>query len=173
MNRPATAQSLPRAVVARKLAAKGQRLGGWVDAGALPRLSGAVLGAGSRIEVELQFTPGDSGVPEIHGRIDARVVLTCERCLEPFELALSAAPALGLVGSEADADRLPRRLEPCIVADEELDLFDLVEEELLLALPIIAAHADEPCRRQWVEPAAAGEAAEKPFRALAQLKSRL
>ncbi|MFZ5654083.1 MAG: YceD family protein [Pseudomonadota bacterium] len=172
MNRPPTAPGLPRTVAARKLAAKGQRLSGWIDAGALPRLSAAVLGADSRCEAELRFSLGDSGVAEIHGRIEARVTLTCERCLEPFELPLSAAPALGLVGSEADADRLPHRLEPCMVADEELDLFDLVEEELLLALPIIAAHAEESCRRQWIEPAAAEDGIESPFGVLAQLKPR-
>lgn len=168
MTNPPAMPMLPRWVAARKLAARGQVLGGAIAACDLPRLSAAVLAADAQVEVELAFTPGDQ-VPEIHGRVRVGVMLTCERCLEPVEMVLAATPALGLVRSDEDAARLPARLEPCFVLAEELDLFDLVEEELLLALPIVARHREECCRLRPVEPAAA-ETAESPFRVLERLK---
>lgn len=168
MSNPPAMPMLPRWIVARKLAARGQVLSGAIAARDLSRLSAAVLAADARVEVELEFTPGDQ-ISEIHGRVRVGVTLTCERCLEPVEVALAAAPALGLVRSDEEAARLPTRLEPCLLAAEELDLFDLVEEELLLTLPIVARHREECCRLRSVEPATA-DTAESPFRVLERLK---
>jgi len=55
------------------------------------------------------------------------------------------------------------------VVDEEGDLYDLVEEELLLALPIVALHKDESCHATPIVIGDAGSA-RNPFRALADLK---
>lgn len=159
---------LPRWVVARKLAARGQVLSGSVATGELSRLAAAVLATEAAVEVELAFAPGDE-VAEIHGHIRVGVTLTCEHCLEPVEIALAAAPALGLVRSDEDAAQLPARLEPCFVPTEELDLFDLVEEELLLALPIVARHQGA-CRGLGSLDPAAPVTAESPFRVLERLK---
>lgn len=169
--------SLPRTVAARKLASQGRRLGGAVAQNALPRLMDAVLEPGPRVAVELQFSAGEGSAPEIHGHVEARVTLNCERCLKPVELTLAAAPALGLVRTDAEAEALPGRLDPCLLPGEDLDLFELVEEELLLALPIVAAHADASCQPRLAgaadadaDPDAGGT--QSPFRVLERLKPR-
>lgn len=159
---------LPRRVMARKLAARGQVLSGSVATGELSRLATVVLATEAAVEVELAFTPGDE-VAEIHGHMRVGVTMTCERCLEPVEIALAATPALGLVRSDEEAVQLPARLEPCVVPAEELDLFDLVEEELLLALPIVARHQEACGRLESLDPAAP-ETAGSPFRVLERLK---
>lgn len=169
MTSPSAMPILPRWVAARKFAARGQCLSGTVDVRELPRLMGAVVGADGPVQVALTFVEEDG--PEIHGRVEARVTLTCERCLEPMEVALVASPALGLVRSDREEAELPERLDPCLLPGEELDLFDLVEDELLLALPIVARHQEE-CRQLLpLEPAAVG-AAENPFWVLERLKPR-
>jgi len=168
MTQPPAMSMLPRWVAARKLAMRGQALSGRVATGELSRLAAAVLAADAAVDVELAFAPGDE-VAEIHGRVRVGVTLTCERCLEPVEMVLAATPALGLVRGDEDAARLPERLEPCFLAAEELDLFDLVEEELLLALPIVARH-QEACGRLGSLDPAAPETAASPFRVLERLK---
>ena len=142
---------------------------GVVPQQALPRVVEAVREVGPRVIAELQFSPGDGGVPEIHGQVTAQVTVTCERCLEPMALAVRAAPALGLVRGDTEAESLPARLDPCVLAEEELDLFELIEEEILLALPIVAAHADTSCQPRLAD---AGQASgkESPFRVLERLK---
>lgn len=168
INPPRAMPMLPRWIVARKVAARSQVLSGAIPTGELSRLSTAVLAADSVVEVELEFIPGDE-VPELHGRVCLGVILTCERCLEPVKIALAATSALGLVHSDEEAARLPARLEACLLAAEELDLFDLVEEELLLALPIVARHQEECRQLRTAEPVAA-DTAESPFRVLERLK---
>jgi|AutmiccommuBRH23_1029490.scaffolds.fasta_scaffold01945_7 uncharacterized protein len=174
MSTVSASPSLPRAVAARKLASQGQRLGGAVAQEVLPRLMDAVLESGPQVTVELQFSAEEGGKPEIHGHVETRVTLNCERCLKPVELTLAAEPALGLVRTDAEAEALPGRLDPCVLPGEDLDLFELVEEELLLALPIVAMHEDVSCQ-PWlagVDDADDADDTQSPFRALERLKPR-
>ncbi len=56
---------------------------------------------------------------------------------------------LGLVKSESEGDRLPDRYEPLIVETGSVSVAAIVEDELILALPIIARHPElEACSAQ-------------------------
>jgi uncharacterized protein len=169
MNDLSPRPALPRTVAVRKLAAHGQHLGGVIDGAALPRLAEAVSAILGPVAVELRFEPGTSGVSEVHGTVSARVAMVCQRCLGMLTVPLAVPVALGLVRDGAGEQRLPARLDPWIVSDEDGDLYDLAEEELLLALPIVALHDDASCH---AAPAAGGDDddAENPFRILADLK---
>ena len=175
MNNPSPRSSLPRSVAVRKLAAQSQSLCGVIDDAGLPRLSEVVLAISGPVSVELRFDPGTAGFPEVTGRVSARVVMTCQRCLGALPVALEAPIAVGVVHDSAAEQRLPRRLEPWIVAGDDGDLFDLAEEELLLALPIVALHENESCHASPVVAGDAGAAGDaggtrNPFRVLAELK---
>jgi uncharacterized protein len=169
MNNPGPRSSLPRSVAVRKLAAQSRSLCGAIDSAELPRLSEAVLAIPGPVTVELRFDPGTAWFPEVTGRVSARVSMTCQRCLGALTVVLEAPIAVGVVHDIAAEQRLPQRLDPWIVVDEEGDLYDLAEEELLLALPIVALHEDESCH---ATPIAIGDAgsARNPFRVLADLK---
>jgi uncharacterized protein len=75
--------------------------------------------------------------------VAARVALICQRCLEPFELALESAGRAALVADAAEADRVPGDFETTLAPGHRVSVRDLVEEELLLALPIVPRHAQE------------------------------
>ena len=45
----------------------------------------------------------------------------------------------------AEAERIPGECEPVLVEDDKLRVLDLVEEELLLAIPLVPMHAKEAC----------------------------
>ena len=101
--------------------------------------------------------------------IEGFVFLTCQTSLEAFRHDLSIAEHLVLVDDES---RLPpveeeNDAEDFIVADGPLDIRDLVEDAVLLALPMMP-------RKPGVEPAGEAEASEEPkaspFAALAELK---
>lgn len=169
MNNPSPRSSLPRSVAVRKLAAQSQSLRGVIDGAGLPRLSEAVLAIADPVTVELRFDPGTAGFPEVIGRVSAQVSMTCQRCLGALTVALDAPIAMGVVHDIAAEQRLPQRLDPWIVVEEDGDLYDLVEEELLLALPIVALHEDESCHATPIVIGDAGSA-RNPFRALADLK---
>ena len=78
----------------------------------------------------------------IKGALQTGIELVCQRCLEPLRLALDVTVSLGLVHGEAEADRLPEEYEPLLVPEGVIRVADLVEDELLLALPRIPRHED-------------------------------
>ena len=86
---------------------------------------------------------------EVHrcltGRVHAILRLQCQRCLEDYDAELEANVALGLLWSETEAPGLPKSLDPLVVGTEAYDLYDLLEEELLLAMPIVALHDQAEC----------------------------
>ena len=77
--------------------------------------------------------------------VEADVVLTCQRCLGPMRRSLASESRL--VFAEGGAAELPDGFEAVGGDPRKLDLAALVEDELLLAVPIIPQHgAAEACR---------------------------
>ncbi|MFA5493387.1 MAG: YceD family protein [Porticoccaceae bacterium] len=173
MSTPPERKQLPRQVDPRKLVAQGTTLSGDVPTAAMMRLAGAVLGAGEVAQAELLFRRDDSGHSVVEGSVALEVSLECQRCLKPVAKTLAGELHLGIVGDEEQAQNLPKRLEPWIVASETTDLFDLVEDELLLALPIVAFHDRGECEgHSSYSTGQIEDSAENPFGILAQLKTR-
>ncbi len=74
------------------------------------------------------------------GEVSAAVQVTCQRCMQPMNLDLHAELKLGMVSDEAQADQLPDAFEPLLVGDEPTRLPDVLEDELLLAMPLVPMH---------------------------------
>lgn len=86
------------------------------------------------------------GRPQLHCTVKAVVEMQCQRCLRPVSVAVDSDRLLYLAASEVDADRLEAALADedieVIVAGQNLDLAGVVEDEVLLSLPIVPMHAD-------------------------------
>jgi uncharacterized protein len=100
--------------------------------------------------------------------IEGFVFLTCQASLEAFRYAISVDDRLVLVGSEAELPPIEEEseTEDYLVADEPLDIRDLVEDAVLLALPMVP-------RKPGLEGEVGVREAvrkESPFAALARLK---
>jgi len=75
-------------------------------------------------------------------QVQAQVWLTCQRCLQPYEVPLALDRRLRFVRGESQAEALDAELEDDVLAlSRSLDLRELVEDELLLALPLVPRHA--------------------------------
>ena len=105
--------------------------------------------------------------------VEADVVLTCQRCLRPMQQRLASKSQL--VFTDEGSAELPEGYEAVAGDPQALDLAALVEDELLLALPIIPRHAEgEGCALPSTAGKAAGAAAEagvmrRPFAGLKDL----
>jgi uncharacterized protein len=129
---------------------------------------------------ELTFRRDEAGRPVVLGRVQGALPLECQRCLGVVIHQVDAQVHLILVRGDTAGD-FPEPYEPLPVVADRVSLADLVEDELLLALPQIAMHPPEVCHPavQVQGPAGAGsaEAAEdlakrpNPFAALAGWKS--
>lgn len=93
----------------------------------------------------LTFTRDPEGRGVLDGEIEARLILTCQRCLEALEFPVLTTLDLVLVSGLDEAGLLPEDLDPLLVPEEPLRLADLIEDELLLALPQIPRHEPGAC----------------------------
>ena len=148
----------------------------------LARLSEVLASKEGYITANLEFT--DSvGFAILKGKVSANVLVDCQRCLDPVETELSGKFKFALVNSEEDYSLLPDEFEPYLIEGEEQSIIELIEDELLLCLPMVTIH-DENCSSYMIkqnraikaEMKAAKDAnreAEHPFAALKDLKNDL
>ncbi|MCP5158584.1 MAG: DUF177 domain-containing protein [Gammaproteobacteria bacterium] len=110
---------------------------------ALPRLA-AILGcADGEVAVALSAGLDAQGTRFIKGHLQTEVEWICQRCLGPLRLLLEVTVSLGLACDEAAVDQLPDAYEPLLVPEDgSIAVADLIEDELLLALPQIPRHDD-------------------------------
>jgi uncharacterized protein len=162
---------LPATVDAIRLADTGTRLAGEIPLQAMARLRGQCLDDQGEASVDLLFErSADRALRRIRGRINARVHVACQRCLEPMILMLEAEPSLLIVKADERAQLLTEDAE-LLVADKAVVLSELVEDELLLAMPMIPMHELSECpaaaslRTQQRSPA-------NPFAVLDKLKDK-
>lgn len=81
-------------------------------------------------------------------QVEGVVVLTCQRCLKPCEAALEDNEPVMVVPTEAEADKVPEGYEPFVGDPESLSLTALIEEQVLLGLPLVPMHEDPAlCRK--------------------------
>ncbi len=100
------------------------------------------------------------------------VWLTCQRCLQPFEHRLDVHQRLRFARDEAEAEALDAETEDDVLALRRwFDLRELVEDELILALPLVPRH--EVCAQPLPMPADAAIEDVEPTKAnpFAQLQS--
>ncbi|MFT4191380.1 MAG: DUF177 domain-containing protein [Comamonas sp.] len=111
-------------------------------------------------------------------RVDADVPQICQRCLQPVQVAVQVARAFLFVADERTAGELDEDLEDdVLVISRRFDLHELIEDEILMALPIVPHHEVCPSELTWPaedEGYAQAEqgARRQPFAALDVLKKR-
>jgi uncharacterized protein len=81
----------------------------------------------------------------IDGELEGVVVLTCQRCMRPFEWQLQEAFQVVLVRTEADLEQEPANYEAIVADPAHADLLALAEDQALLALPLVPKHEAENC----------------------------
>jgi uncharacterized protein len=150
-----------------KAAAARRHFSGTVAVDRLPRLAGMIVAeAGGELQFELDFSHDE----QRHVRVDVHVFgwvpLQCQRSLATYRQTIEARSVVGVVASEEEAAGLPEDYDPQLCPDHRLALLDLIEEEVLLGLPLVPV--DPESSRIGVEPHSADT--HRPFEALAALK---
>ncbi len=153
-----------------------RELAGAVRLSMMDNLEGKVIfDDKAEAQVNLQcFKQGQTLV--IEGTIKAYYQVLCQRCLGPMEVTMEPSIKYAVIGHDKQATTLGSDYEPLVVPRETLlDLPDLVSQEILLSLPIVATHDDLACSDELnnlKERVMQEEALEKPnpFSALLSLK---
>ncbi len=173
---------LPKQLDLRGLAARGAEVTGTVSSEDLPRLTSAGVRLADLAQVSLRLSKDEAGRAVVDAQIKATVVLQCQRCLQGMTWPLTTSTLMACVWRDEEAAMLPTRYEPLLV-EEDANLRDIVEEELLLALPPFPLHEND-CktaeqlaalvRPEEVESDMSDDAKKQnPFGVLEQLKNSL
>src|SRR5688572_21885851 len=139
------ADGIPLRVKASQAVSRHEAFTGVVPLAKLPRLAATLADPAGELHVELQAMRDEEGQDWLHGEIRGRLPLTCQRGLHGFEWNCDVALSLALVESETDEEKLLKDTESYRVEDDELPLRELVEEEVLLALPMMPRCEDPDC----------------------------
>jgi len=122
----------------------------------------------------LRASGGQPGV-WLHLRASVPVTLQCQRCLQPVSQALEVDRHFRFVRSEQEAERLDETAEEdVLVLTPRLDLHELLEDELILALPLVPRHEGRcpaPLPLPVDDPLAEAAPPPNPFAALAALRT--
>jgi uncharacterized protein len=125
-----------------EFAKAGSRLQGAWPVAEFQRLRDVLRSGPGTVRYVLEGSPDAQGYPALRLKVDATLPLLCQRCLAPFEYALRGESLLRLVATQAEVDAAP--IEPdgpeSIMAGKEMQVRALVEDEVLLAIPIAPRH---------------------------------
>ena len=128
----------------------------------LPRLAGALANDSGEVVYRLDFETGDLGELRLHVQAHAGVTLECQRSLEPFVFPAEVDARLGLLADEADAAALPGDCEPLVLEGGALSPRKVIEDELLLVLPLVPIKpGSEILQGEWNSPGAQPQDAER------------
>lgn len=125
-----------------KFAAAGGRAHGTWPVRAFPRLRDLLHDDAGTIEYEVRGGISAHGRSQLALSAWGTLQLTCRRCLGALPFAARVESTLLLASTQAEVDAEPVTAEgpDSIVATKEMSLRDLVEDELLLALPYAPRH---------------------------------
>ena len=120
---------------------------GYFESSGMNRLLAACESISEQVKVTVKFDVDEQGLISIRGSGSASVTLPCQRCNEPFAQELNIEFCFSPVKNEEKAAELPSFYD-AIEFDEngEVNLRELVEDELLLEIPLIPRHELEDCQ---------------------------
>ncbi len=117
----------------RLSAARKEVYTGTARPGEFPRLADVLAGEGG--ELRYRVEPLDEG-RRVHVQAEGSLELSCELSLEVYPQSLEVDSLLEVVASQEEAALLPEEADAVVTENEQLALRELIEDELLLALPL-------------------------------------
>lgn len=169
---------LPELLDPRRAVAAGEVYRGDLPLAGLDRLADLVDGdqGGAQVAYSVSCSRDESGHEVIAGTVRAQLRLRCQRCNKPYDLPVDASFRLALVDGIDEADALPDEYEPLLLEDRLIRPRELIEDELILAVPAVPRHPQGQCRAPPMADEAAAEPTEQhddgPFAALAGLRTK-
>lgn len=132
----------------------------------------------SEIDLRLDFIQDDEGRFILTGTMEGVLVLSCQRCLRGVEFTLSSDFKVQIVDElkvSGDRELAEDELEVVLSNEGVLDLLALVEDEVILSLPLVIYHEQADCNQALVDlkRSSQQELGSKPFAELEALKSQL
>ena len=138
-------QRLPVQIDPIRLAVSRQQLHGELEISRLTRLSELLTSNEGVVKIQLDFDVDVNKIHYVRGSIEADVSMCCQRCLKTMPWHLKTDVSLAFIAHEHKIDELVAEYEPYILDADPVVLSDLIEDEVLLALPQVPLHEESEC----------------------------
>jgi uncharacterized protein len=112
--------------------------------GEMPRLQDLLASPEGSVRASFIFGKVDSGRVGATVAVESTAQLVCQRCLQAVAYPLAGSSEIEFAGSVSPGAAESQR-EIYVTDDGLVSLGELAEEELLLALPIVAMHEPDAC----------------------------
>lgn len=172
MSAESSRQSVPETLDAWRQVTARRGFEGRIALVSLKRLAGLLCEPEGDAVFSLEFDRDSFGIAYVGLVVTAELPLLCQRTLERFLLPVRIDQRMGLMRDESEEAGLPPGYEPLLV-DESGDLrpLDLVEDELILAVPVVPVKpGTEAVEQEWGDGPVVEPERPNPFAALAALK---
>lgn len=123
----------------------GSVFAGRLPLSSLPRLRGILLDKAGNVTFRIAFSRDEERRAVLRCNVAAALKLRCQRCLEGLDYQVDSSSLLALVSGIDEERQLPKRCDPLLVSGKQIRPRDLIEDELLLALPQIPMHESDDC----------------------------
>lgn len=165
---------IPHHVDPRKLADRSISLAGKLQLSEFSRVGELLTSTDGFVRTEFAFSRDEQKVAVVQFKLESDVRMICQRCLDEAVIPVSGEYLYAIVTPGTDEMHFPQGYDVLEVGEEPLDLLALIEDELLLALPIVPMHPPEECQQPagLLESELSKNAVKRsnPFSVLAQLK---
>ena len=164
---------LPLSIEPERLAKQGETLAGQYALHEMHRLGEFLHDKSGKISFCLQFTHDDTSKRSfITGEIQANINIICQRCLGSLALEIQRTVYLGILDRQDESLQLPNDCEPLILDEQTVSLESLIEDEVLLAIPIAPMHEADKCSATELLDRINNKNRNNPFSALKILVSK-
>jgi uncharacterized protein len=164
---------LPQFFEPWRMAQTRQQLTGEVDISGSERLKELSKQRHQRVHLAVAFYQDEQKRAILEGQVTCQLEAQCQRCLEAMTIDVDEQFRLALVHSNEQARRLPAHLEPLLLTAPHVAVLKLVEDEILLALPIVPKHRSADCRSPSRLTSKVQQPRHQPFQQLAALKTAI
>lgn len=137
---------IPTFVDSLSFARSGDALSGEFAVSEMARLQGLLASEDGSVRFQLNGSMA-AGRPTLQLLLDAELQLICQRCLEPYTQSVRSVSSMPIARDERELVRWESD-DPLVdaqIAEPRLDVRNLVEDEILLSLPLMPRHAEGEC----------------------------
>lgn len=137
---------LPTKINPLRLAKTRSQLIGTLSLVEMSRLAVLVGKQDGEVALNLHFGIDDYHQSYCQGHVTAELTLQCQRCNQAFLMQHDMELKLGLIAAEAQTKSLDDDYEPLLCETAEMRLAGIIEDELILGLPLVPKHDEQSCQ---------------------------
>jgi len=138
-------EPLPELLDPHRAVSLGSHYAGRMDLARLSRLRPLLESADGSADYRLTFGRDERGFGVVKGRVVGELQLRCQRCNGEMALRVDSELTLAVVDGLDEAAALPDDYDPLLLDGRLMRSSELIEDELLLALPVVPRHPEGSC----------------------------